>query len=580
MSTAAVSNPFADPTPAPSVSSNPFEGTPKPVGGNPFGSAEMTTPPPPPAERTAGNPFAPDFHGAPSDPQSPEPVATVSSPFEDAIPAAGGNPFAPGAPLTDPAPSGQTGGNPFANRIAEPANPFQMPDLTEVVSVVSTAAGALGALVGTAATLINAAQGAASPPPIPNPFETKSPPNPPVEKPEPPTASNPFADPTPQALSNAAPPPSADNPFADPAPQAMADAAPSPSADNPFADPVPEASPAPVVADNPFADPVVSVEPDPPNPFADPVSPPAEPALPNPFDAPSDAASSIPVVASPLSAVPRSSVETSLGSPPPEPMAPGEGIHPAEGLMDDDVAPNPLEFGRDDATEETAPVSIADTLPDFPDDDEPTGSTVRGPVASFGADVPQEPPVAPTQHPDWPIEELPESRRLRGAYLSPTGLWRIFTKEGVYTDAPPVHPEPIDWDAHWRRGHRVAVYERDDAQATIRFFDAPAATFEVERETYLLRMGGIVWRRTDFDLSGRTMQGRWERDDGLELSLTHGGELTFGGEPGTYRLGVASVWMSFSDRSEAFTLYSTLAPSSRHPQWMWIGGQRYSRRST
>jgi len=537
----------------------------------------------------------------------------------------GGNPFLP-EPGPAPAPSGDAssgGGNPFApgHAAPPPANPFEVP--------------ASGPPSGSANPFAPTSPGGGAPPSAGNPFvlpedsddastPPSEPPSPFADPPpraaepqsgEPAPSPNPFREPTGDAPSPSpfADPPAGEppSPFADPAPtpaSPFAETAPAGEPPSPFADPEPTPASPPVDASpterppNPFADP----EPAPPSPFADPGPPSPDPEAPrhatpggedlpedpfggplgepveateagavsNPFDVPADfAASAIPVVAAPAARATRSdAAQDPFASPPPvpDPPSPGAGeeaIHPATGLMDRDLVPNPLELGREDATEESPP-RLAPP-PDASEDSEPSSAVTDSGLF--------ESPVPPADHLDLPTSELPESRRLRGVYLSADGQWRVFTKEGVYSDAPPERPGPVDWEAHRRRGHVVATYHRDGDTATIEHRVTPRERFEVQRETYVLRIDGEPWRRTDFDLTGRTLQGRWVRDDGFVVSLDHAGHCRFGDEEGVYALGIARITFHLDGRSEAYALYSTLVPSSRHPQWLWIGGRTYRR---
>ena len=190
------------------------------------------------------------------------------------------------------------------------------------------------------------------------------------------------------------------------------------------------------------------------------------------------------------------------------------------------------------------------------------------------ADGPPAPP--PTLLPTWPTQELPEENRLRGAYMSTDGRWRIFTKEGVYTDYPPATPAPVDWDRHWSAGHRVALYRRTGDHATIEHIDGLPETLTVVRQPYALQIDGEPWKRTDYDLSGRTMKGRWIGDDGSQLEMDHQGRARLDGRPGRYRFSAGRVDLDFDDggRSE-MSFYSTLAPSSKHPHVVWVGGVQY-----
>lgn len=211
----------------------------------------------------------------------------------------------------------------------------------------------------------------------------------------------------------------------------------------------------------------------------------------------------------------------------------------------------------------------------------PTGAArreVEAAVAEAGSDDPPAPP--PTVTPTWPTTELSEEERLRGAYLSTDGKWRIFSKEGIVTTAPPATVAPVDWDAHWEAGHTIALYKRRGNHATIEHFDAVPESFTVEREPYSLKINGQTWRRADYDLSDRTMRGQWAAQDGTELILDHEGRISLGSRHGRYRLGAGRVDVTW-DGGDAWvaSFLSTLAPSSRHPQILWLAGVQYTLRA-
>lgn len=209
----------------------------------------------------------------------------------------------------------------------------------------------------------------------------------------------------------------------------------------------------------------------------------------------------------------------------------------------------------------------------------PTDAARREVAAAVGsADAPPQPP--PTVTPTWPTVELPEEERLRGAYLSTDGKWRIFSKEGIVTTAPPSTVAPIDWDTHWEAGHTIALYKRRGNHATIEYFDAVPESFTVEREPYSLKINGQTWRRADYDLSDRTMRGQWSSQRGSELILDHEGRITKDGRHGRYRLGAGRIEVTW-DGGETWvaSFLSTLAPSSRHPQVLWLAGEQYTLRA-
>ncbi len=184
-------------------------------------------------------------------------------------------------------------------------------------------------------------------------------------------------------------------------------------------------------------------------------------------------------------------------------------------------------------------------------------------------DAPPPPPMA------WPTEDLPEHARLRGAYAAADGRWRVFTKEGVFTEAPPDSLDP-DWDAHVARGHVTATYRREGEVVTIEHLDGRTERWSTRRDAYTLEIDGTAWRRADFDLTGRTMEGHWS-DGATLLELDHGGAIRLGDRQGRYALGVGSIAISWQGGpTESQPFLSTLRPSSRRPSRIWLAGRAWS----
>jgi hypothetical protein len=181
---------------------------------------------------------------------------------------------------------------------------------------------------------------------------------------------------------------------------------------------------------------------------------------------------------------------------------------------------------------------------------------------------PSEPPA-----PGWPTTPLPEAQRLRGCWLidGDPPRWQIYTVEGVFTDGPPEAPGPVDWDAHAARGHTVALYRRDGGDVVFGGRRIPVA-----RDDRSLTVGGERYARTDWDLTGRSLDGRWDGPEALVLAGD--GLAQLGARRGRYELGVGRITFRWSDGTEEpRTLLSDLQPSSRAPAVLWLGGVRYRR---
>lgn len=270
-------------------------------------------------------------------------------------------------------------------------------------------------------------------------------------------------------------------------------------------------------------------------------------------------------------------------TPAPPPVPPGlrtDTVIP--GLAAAEPAPQPAADTADaeptaEATAETTAETTAEVTADVPA--EPTAEV---PDDDPPAPEPEDAPPPPEARRAWPTEALPEDRRLRGVFaqnLGGTPVWRVFTVEGVYSDAPLPAPD-VGWDDHAARGNRVGLYHRDGN--TVRVVvdgEAPAPPFSVERDPSgtALILDGQRWPRADWDLTGRAMGGQWRAADGTELALSQAGEATLGGRSGTYTLGVGQITLRFADgTTRTLSLLSDLAPSSRRPARLWLGGAAFT----
>ncbi len=177
-----------------------------------------------------------------------------------------------------------------------------------------------------------------------------------------------------------------------------------------------------------------------------------------------------------------------------------------------------------------------------------------------------------------PTTELPEDQRLRGVFVEDGAddpRWLVFTKEGVFATAPPATPAPVDWDALVAHGHTVTTYRRDGETLTI---DGPGGprTVPILRQAYTLTLDDIVYRRADFDLTGRGLEGVWVDPQGHRLVLGADGSAIREGRATTYTLGVAQLRWGHSPKV-AESLLSALRPNSRSPDVLWLGAVQHQR---
>ncbi|MEZ4241762.1 MAG: hypothetical protein R3F59_37560 [Myxococcota bacterium] len=211
--------------------------------------------------------------------------------------------------------------------------------------------------------------------------------------------------------------------------------------------------------------------------------------------------------------------------------------------------------------------------------------------------VPPDPPAAPAPGPTvpppvagaWPTASLPEAVRLRGVYLDapgPAPRWLVFTLHGVFSDAPPAVPDTVDWDAHHAAGHRVGTYRRQGDRLRIVLLDGSTTDHDVDRSDRLaLTVDGARWPRADWDLTGRKMDGIWHGPgaDGTGttiLALGTDGRARLGTRTGSYALGIGRITFTWDGgRRELTSLLTDLAPSSRHPDRLWLGGVRFDRQA-
>ncbi|MEQ1572294.1 MAG: hypothetical protein ABMA64_42110, partial [Myxococcota bacterium] len=197
-------------------------------------------------------------------------------------------------------------------------------------------------------------------------------------------------------------------------------------------------------------------------------------------------------------------------------------------------------------------------------------------------EIPAPPPPPAPPPVVWPTEVLPEAQRLRGFYLAPAEpgapaeVWRIWTVEGVFTDAPWADPTaPIDWNAHRAAGHRVATYRRNGDTLVTTEVDGTSVSAVVMRDDRSIRIDGDRFDRTDWDLTGRALVGRWLGPEG-PLVLREDGAAALGVRAGKYVLGVGRITFTWEDgETEVHTFLTDLRPTSRAPAVLYVGARRY-----
>lgn len=213
------------------------------------------------------------------------------------------------------------------------------------------------------------------------------------------------------------------------------------------------------------------------------------------------------------------------------------------------------------------------------------GRTLGGPADALHPIDPMHEPAAeapPPEHPER-VVDAPGEHDLSGVYLreSPWGvLWLVFTREGVFSNHPPDHPE-ADWVAHAEKGHQVGTYQHVDDTLEIRWPGGRTTTSRFERQPTAMIVDGERCQRCDWNLDGHHFSGRYAARDGDD-HWTFAADGTCEGPrgPGRYTLGVGALAVVDAAGSErVVSLYSTLAPDSGRPDTLWIGGEPYDRAS-
>ena len=124
----------------------------------------------------------------------------------------------------------------------------------------------------------------------------------------------------------------------------------------------------------------------------------------------------------------------------------------------------------------------------------------------------------------------------------------------------------------------MATYRRDNDAVTITPPGGEPTRHSCSRssDSATLTLDGRAFRRTDWDLTGRHLDGTWQSGAEL-LTLAADGSVSRGARSGRYTLGVGSLSIAWADgATEQLTLLWDLKPSSRRPSALWLGDRWWS----
>ncbi len=196
---------------------------------------------------------------------------------------------------------------------------------------------------------------------------------------------------------------------------------------------------------------------------------------------------------------------------------------------------------------------------------EPTPATPTNPPGASAASS-SEPPLEPTPAPPEP---LPRERRMAGAWLSSEGTWLWFGDDGRYWTRPEHRPGSVT---------SAGTYLREGESLTLTPSQGAAHVHVLRREGQQLALDDVSYTRMDWDLTGRTLDGRWTSPDGAHLHLGPDARWTWGARSGAYRLAPATLVRVGDDGSEdTHILLTDLVPRSGAPDRLWLDGLPWRR---
>lgn len=179
------------------------------------------------------------------------------------------------------------------------------------------------------------------------------------------------------------------------------------------------------------------------------------------------------------------------------------------------------------------------------------------------APVPSQPAAAPVVTPTTPAPSA-KAGRMGGVWLDAENNRLDFDEDGTFR--------------HTRYPDRRGVYRRAGDALELDWPDVRTTRHALRRTATRLFLDDAVYRRADWDLTGRCLQGVWVADDGrtLRFGVDHRWDGSEGG--GTYRLGPARLHRTRADGRESVErLWSDGLPHARTPDLLFVDDQRWTR---
>jgi hypothetical protein len=278
--------------------------------------------------------------------------------------------------------------------------------------------------------------------------------------------------------------------------------------------------------------------------------------------------------------------------------APAQDVVPA---ADENPFATPLSALATSATETIRDVEEPeDPEPEPLPAPKPAGRIVRKAPVANAAPVDEAPPAPPRAPPratptlilspeDVEAEKAADEgpgEPLSGSFLHRAGaaeIWLIFSKDGTFTNHPPLKPPPVDWKAHARTGHAVGRYHRAGDQLTIRWPSGREDHATVEQAEGGLLLDGRLCKRADWDLTGTSLRGTWRPRSGEPGGYWFAPDGRFADATddthgGTYALGPGRIELRWEQGGvEKLAFLSDLDPDPETPDRIWLGAVAFDR---
>ncbi len=184
---------------------------------------------------------------------------------------------------------------------------------------------------------------------------------------------------------------------------------------------------------------------------------------------------------------------------------------------------------------------------------------------------PTPPPPAPEPEPAPEAEPAPKaepapapSARMGGVWLDPKDQRLVFTDDGGFTHS--AFP-----------GKRGAYHRKGDF-VTLDWPDVRTTRHKLGRTATRLHLDDVVYRRADWDLSGRAITGTFVAPDGSTLRFDAEHRWAGAQGAGTYRLGPAKLTRVHSDGATTEqTLWTDGLPHASRPDVLFLDNQAWPR---